>query len=139
MKLSAVLLIALAVLIAVVPPLTECAREGKALATADGRQVPMKCHWTAIASIAMAVPLLATGVMQWFSKRKETRRSLSILGAIMGAFVILFPTALIGVCTHPDATCNLIMRPALIFMGTLVIGVNLVTLITAERRPEQIA
>ena len=97
MKLSAVLLIALAVIIAVVPPLTECAREGKALATADGRQVPMKCHWTAIASMAMAVPLLATGVMQWFSKRKETRRSLSILGAIMGAFVILFPTALIGV------------------------------------------
>ncbi len=36
MKISAVLLIALAVLIAVVPPLTECAREGKALATAAG-------------------------------------------------------------------------------------------------------
>ena len=139
MKLSAVLLIALAVIIAVVPPLTECAHEGKALTTADGRQVPMKCHWTAIASMAMAVPLLATGVMQWFSKRKETRRSLSILGAIMGAFVILFPTALIGVCAHPDATCNLIMRPALIFMGALVMGVNLVSLITVERRPEQVA
>jgi hypothetical protein len=74
--------------------------------------------------------------MQWFSKRKETRRSLSILGAIMGAFVILFPTALIGVCTHPDATCNLIMRPALIFMGALVIGFNLFDLMTNERRPE---
>jgi len=31
MKISAVLLIGLAVLIAVVPPLTECAREGKLL------------------------------------------------------------------------------------------------------------
>jgi hypothetical protein len=138
-KISAVLLIALAVLIAVVPPLTECAREGKALATADGRQVPMKCHWTAIASISMAVPLFVTGVMQWFSKRKETRRSLSILGAIMGAFVILFPTALIGVCTHPDATCNLIMRPTLIFMGALVIAINLFDLIVVARRPEQAA
>jgi hypothetical protein len=136
MKLSAVLLIILAVVIAVVPPLTECAHEGKALTTADGRQVPMKCHWTAIASISMAVPLLVTGVMQWFNKRKETRRSLSILGAIMGAFVILFPTALIGVCTHPDATCNLIMRPTLIFMGALVIGVNLFDLLVVERRPE---
>jgi hypothetical protein len=138
-KISAVLLIILAVLIAVVPPLTECAREGKALATADGRQVPMKCHWTAVASIAMAIPLLVTGVMQWFNKRKESQRALSILGAVMGAIVILLPTALIGVCAHPDATCNLIMRPSLMFMGTLVVGINLFNLIVVERRPEQIA
>jgi hypothetical protein len=136
MKLSAVLLIGLAILIAVVPPLTECLHEGKQLATADGRQVPMKCHWTAIASISMAIPLLAVGIMQWFSKRKETQRALSLLGVLMGAFVILFPTALIGVCAHPDATCNLIMRPALIFMGALVIGVNLLNWFGAERRLE---
>ena len=57
----------------------------------------------------------------------------------MGVMIILLPTALIGVCAHPDATCNLIMRPALIFMGTLVIGINLVNLIVVERRPEQMA
>ncbi len=139
MKLSAVLLIALAVLIAVVPPLTECAREGKLLATADGRQVPMKCHWTAVASVTMAIPLLLVGLMQWFNKRKESKRALSILGAVMGAIVLLLPTALIGVCAHPDATCNLIMRPSLILMGTLVVGINLFDLIVVERRPEQIA
>ncbi len=139
MKLSAVLLIALAVLIAVVPPLTECAREGKAVATAAGGQVPMKCHWTAVASIAMAIPLLIAGVLQWLNKRKESQRALSILGAVMGALVILLPTALIGVCAHPDATCNLIMRPALIFMGALVVGINLFDLIVVEHRPEQIA
>jgi hypothetical protein len=137
MKLSAVLLIGLAILIAVVPPLTECMHEGKLLTTTDGRQVPMKCHWTAIASIAMAVPLLAVGIMQWFSKRKETQRALSLLGAIMGTFVILFPTTLIGVCAHPNATCNLIMRPALIFMGALVIGINVLNWIKAERRADQ--
>jgi hypothetical protein len=43
------------------------------------------------------------------------------------------------VCTHPDATCNLIMRPSLIFMGTLVVGINLFNLIVVERRPEQMA
>ena len=139
MKISAVLLIGLAVLIAVVPPLTECAREGKLLATADGRQVPMKCHWTAVASITMAIPLLVVGIMQWFNKRKESKRALSILGAVMGAIVILLPTTLIGVCAHPDATCNLIMRPSLILMGTLVVGINLFDLIVVERRPEQIA
>ena len=137
MKLSAVLLIGLAILIAVVPILTECAREGKLLATADGRQVPMKCHWTAIASLSMAIPLFAVGIMQWFSRRKETQRVLSLLGALMGVFVILFPTVLIGVCSHPDATCNLIMRPALIFMGALAIGVNLLNWFGSERRLEQ--
>ena len=136
MKLSAVLLIGLAILIAVVPPLTECAREGKTATLANGQSTYMRCHWTAIASISMAVPLLAVGVMQWFSKRKETQRALSLLGALMGIFVILFPTALIGVCSHPDATCNLIMRPALIFMGTVVIGVNLLNWFCAERRLE---
>ncbi len=139
MKLSAALLIALAVLIAVVPPLTECAREGKAVATAAGGQVPMKCHWTAIASIAMAIPLFVTGALQWFNKRKESQRALSILGAVMGVLVVLLPTALIGVCAHPEATCNLIMRPALIFTGALVVGINLFDLIVVERRPEQMA
>ena len=99
----------------------------------------MKCHWTAIASIALGVPLLLVGIMQWFNKRKESQRALSILGAVMGAIVILLPTALIGVCAHPDATCNLIMRPALIFMGSLVVGVNLIDLTAVQRRPEQIA
>jgi MFS family permease len=139
MKLSATLIIALAVLIAVVPPLTECLREGKTMALANGQSAPMRCHWTALASIATAIPLLVAGVMQWFSKRKENRRSLSILGMAMGAVAIALPTALIGVCAHPDATCNLVMRPALIFMGTLVIGINLVGLVVSERRPELLA
>jgi hypothetical protein len=138
-KISAVLLIALAVLIAVVPPLTECAREGKTMALANGQSAPMRCHWTALASLAMALPLFVAGVMQWFSKRKENKRSLSILGMAMGAVVIALPTVLIGVCAHPDATCNLVMRPALIFMGTLVIGINLIDLVMSERRPEQLA
>jgi hypothetical protein len=139
MKLSAALMIALAVLIAVVPPLTECLREGKTMALANGQSAPMRCHWTALASIATAIPLFVVGGMQWFSKRKENRRSLSLLGAVLGAIVIALPTALIGVCAHPDATCNLIMRPALIFMGALAIGVNLVSLVATERRPEQLA
>jgi hypothetical protein len=139
MKLSAILIVALAVLIGVVPLLTDCLSQGMTMATADGRQVPMKCHWTAVASLAMAIPLLIAGGLQWFSKRKESRRSLNLLGAAMGAVVIALPTALIGVCAHPDAACNLVMRPAMIFMGTLVVGINLVSLIVSERRPEQLA
>ena len=109
------------------------------MALANGQSAPMRCHWTALASIATAIPLFVVGGMQWFSKRKENRRSLSLLGAVLGAIVIALPTALIGVCAHPDATCNLIMRPALIFMCALAIGVNLVSLVATERRPEQLA
>ncbi len=38
---------------------------------------------------------------------------------------IALPTVLIGVCGHPDASCNLVMKPALIFMGVLVITLSL--------------
>ncbi|HLF26302.1 MAG TPA: DUF4418 family protein [Anaerolineae bacterium] len=139
MKASAILIVALAAVVGVVPLLTDCLAEGQTLATADGRQVPMKCHWTAIAEFALAVPLLGVGASLWFSRRKETRRPLALLGMIIGALVILLPTALIGVCQHPDATCNLVMRPTLILSGTLVMGISMLSLVVSERRAEQIA
>jgi hypothetical protein len=37
---------------------------------------------------------------------------------------IALPTVLIGVCMHPDASCNLVMKPALIFMGVLTLGLG---------------
>ena len=42
--------------------------------------------------------------------------SLSILGLAFGAFLILLPTALIGVCANPDMICNSVMKPTLILI-----------------------
>lgn len=136
MKAVGILTIALAIAIAVVPIFTECLRDGKMVTTADGRSIPMKCHWTAMASLALALPLAVIGAEQAVSRRREARLDLATLGVVLGALVIALPTALIGVCTHPDALCNLVMKPTLILAGSLVLATSLFGLITSFRRAE---
>ncbi len=139
MKVPAALIIVLAIAIAVVPLVFNCQAEGKTLTLANGKTAPMKCFWTAMAEIAVAVPLLAVGGMLALSQRKETRRTLAITGGVLGAFAVLLPTALIGVCAMPGAHCNMIMLPTLLFAGTLVVALSLVTLFVSERRVETAA
>jgi hypothetical protein len=138
-RVLAILIVILAILIGVVPLFFNCQHDGKALTLADGRQVPMKCYWTARASLLVAVPLLAVGLLLAFSRQRETRRALALLGAIGGILVILLPTWLIGVCQHPGASCNLVMKPALILMGILVIVASLAGLALSSRRTEPMA
>jgi len=136
LKITAVLIVILAILIGTLPHFFNCQYDGKALTLENGRQVPMKCYWTAQASLAVAVPLLVVGLLIAFSRQKETLRALTLVGAILGTMVILLPTRLIGVCQHPGASCNLVMKPALIFAGSLVIGVSLVGLVISQRSVE---
>ena len=138
MRIPAILIATLAIIIGVVPFFFNCQYDGKALTLADGRQVPMKCYWTARASLALAVPLLAVGLLLAFSRKEETRRALTLLGAVVGVVVILLPTWLIGVCQHPGASCNLVMKPTLILAGILVIGVCLAGLALSLRGAEPI-
>ncbi len=134
MKYLGIAIIVLSLVVGIAPQFLDCQSQGRALALANGNTVPMKCHWTAIASIGLAVPLAATGGFNIFSKRKETRRALSILGIILGAFVILTPTALIGVCTNNMMLCKSIMQPMLILGGTLIIVLSGIMLIPTFRK-----
>lgn len=119
MKYLGIPIFALALVIGILPQFTECSTMMK---LANGMMTPMKCHWTAIAELGMSIPLAALGGLLFFSKRKETRQSLSIMGAILGVFVVLFPTTLIGVCAGNMMACRNLMLPALILSGTLVVA-----------------
>ncbi len=138
-KTMGIVMIGLALVIAIVPLFTDCLANGRTLTTADGRSVPMKCHWTAIAEMGLAAPLAMIGVFNLASKRKETLLSLNWISTVLGAFVILFPTVLIGVCANPMMSCNMIMKPTLILSGILVIGASLVTLVTSRNFVEPAA
>jgi hypothetical protein len=139
MKIAAALVIVLALVIGIVPQFTDCQSQGRALVLQNGKTVPMKCHWTAIAEIAMAVPLVGVGAVTAVSKRKESRRILAGLGILLGIFVILLPTALIGVCASADMLCNSVMKPTLILSGILIIAISIVSLIMSERQREPTA
>jgi hypothetical protein len=139
MKALAIGIIAMAVLIGAVAHLYNCQHDGKALSLANGMKVPMKCFWTAMAEIGVAGSLLVLGGLQLRSRQRETQRALGTMGAALGALVILLPTALIGVCMHPDASCHLIMRPAMIFLGVLVMGASASQALLAPRMAERAA
>jgi hypothetical protein len=138
-KTMGVLLVVLALVIAIVPILTDCMANGRMLTTADGRSVPMKCHWTALAEIGLAAPLAFVGVFNFTSKRKETFRTLNLIGVLLGALVILFPTFLIGVCGNRAMPCNMIELPTLILSGVLVMSASLVTLFNSRSVIEPVA
>jgi hypothetical protein len=139
MKIVAALIVILALVIGIVPQFTDCQSQGRAIALQNGKTVPMKCHWTAISEIAMAVPLVGLGAVTAVSKRKESRRIVAGFGSLLGVFVILLPNTLIGVCASSDMLCNSVMKPTLTLAGILVIGLSLVGLVISERKVEPTA
>jgi hypothetical protein len=130
-----VVMIITALMLAIAPVFTDCESQGKALTTADGRSVSMKCHWTGVAEVAPAIPLALAGIYALIGRRKETTRFAAIIGAVSGLLAILLPTLLIGVCGNPMMTCNLLMRPILLAAGILAIVASVALFIIA-REPE---
>lgn len=128
--------IVLALAIGLLPVFTDCQSQGRSLQLANGKTVPMKCHWTGIAEIGVAVPLLLVGIFDITSKRKETFNLLSLMGVVLGALVILFPTVLIGVCANPEMLCNMVMKPGLVLSGSLAIIASAVVFITSRKMVE---
>ncbi len=137
MKVIGGLLIALALLIGIVPMFSDCQSQGRSLTLANGREIPMKCHWTGLAELALAVPLLVVGLLITTSKRTESLRNLNVIAAVAGSLVILLPATLIGVCANPDMRCNAVMKPSLILSGSLVVALGLVGVMRSLRRKEE--
>ncbi len=135
-KIMGGLSICLALAIAILPMFTDCQSQGKAITLANGKTVPMKCHWTGVAELGIAVPLAMVGVFEIFSKRKESNNILSSTGGALGIMAILFPTALIGVCSNPMMLCNSVEKPGLIALGALTIGVSAVVFFTSRKIAE---
>jgi hypothetical protein len=137
MKIAGAIILILALVIGIVPQLTDCHSQGKVMTIMNGSTVEMKCFWTAMAAIATAVPLGILGGLLAFSKRKETRRMLAVLGATFGAAAIFIPTALIGVCANPMMLCNMVLKPTLILSGSLVALTSLIVLAITQTRAEE--
>jgi hypothetical protein len=138
-RIAAGLIVILAILIGVIPLFTDCESQGRSITLADGRQIPMKCHWTGRGELVLAIPLLAVGGLMFFSRRKETQMALGILGVILGVLVILLPTTLIGVCMSADMLCNSVMKPSLILMGSLVVVISLASTVLSVVKGEKAA
>jgi hypothetical protein len=130
-----ILFIVLALVIGIVPLFTDCQSQGRALELANGKTIPMKCHWTGRAEAALAVPLAGVGILFLLGRHKETRRFLAIVAALLGLMAILLPAWLIGVCSMDEMVCNLYMEPILILAGVLTVVLSGVA-VWVSRGPE---
>jgi uncharacterized membrane protein YkvI len=139
MKVVAGVMIVLAIVLAIVPMFTDCESQGNQMTMASGMKMPMKCHWTGLAELALAVPLLVVGSLMAVSNRRESQRNAGLIAAALGLFVTLLPTKLIGVCANPDMICNSTMKPTLILLGTLIMVGGLVIAFQAMRNKEETA
>jgi hypothetical protein len=136
-KILGVAILLLALAIAILPQYSTCASDGKYLTLANGRTIPMKCSWTARAEIAVGAPLAVVGAMMVFSRRKESKRNLAVMGITLGALAILLPTRLIGVCAMPTNSCVTVLKPSMLGLGSVVIGLSLVGLVMSQVSKEK--
>ena len=134
MKVAAVIIILLATVVGVVPQFTNCQYGGKAIELPSGKSLLMKCHRTARAEIALAVPLLLCGVSLLVSRRKESWRPQAVLTVALGLSVVLIPTVLIGVCVKPNMVCHALMKPTLTLAGILVVALGALCFLLAGRQ-----
>ena len=135
-KFFGIAILVLALAIAIVPAFTDCQSQGKSLTTSTGKAVPMKCHWTGIAEIGVAVPLLTVGAMMTINRRKNNLMTMGVLGIVLGGMVIAFPSGLIGVCSTPTMICHTVMKPALTVFGTLAVVGSLGAMVLSRKMKE---
>jgi hypothetical protein len=132
-KFFGVFLVVLAVGLAVLPHYTDCQSQGKSIALANGKTVPMKCHWTGVAELATGAPLAVVGVMMVTTKKRENLTYLSVLGVVLGGVAVALPTKLIGVCSSPMMLCHSTMSPGLTVGGSLAAATGIVGVVLARR------
>ena len=132
MKGAGIVLIMLALVIGIVPMFTHCELAGPTVPLQSGATTFMKCHWTARAESAVALPLAAAGIAMIISKRRESHRVLAITAGVLGLAAILLPTYLIGVCSSPNMICNMVMRPVLILGGVVTAVASLAVMVRSQ-------
>ena len=133
MKTAAVLIMCLALIVGILPQFMDCQSQGKAIELPNGKSVPMKCHWTARAEIAVSVPLLLCGLFMLLSGRKETGRQQALMAIALGLIVVLLPTMLIGVCAKADMVCHALMKPMLTLAGIVVMALGALLFVLGAR------
>ena len=137
-KFFGIALIVIALAIGIVPAFTDCQSQGKSLTTSTGKVIPMKCHWTGVAEIGVAAPLVVVGGMMATNRRRSNLRNMGIMGIVLGALAISFPAGLIGVCQTPTMLCHSAMSPVLITLGSVTVAGSLGALILSRKTPVDI-
>ena len=128
----------LSLFLIIFPQFFDCESQGRAIELPNGKTVEMKCHWSAVAEIALGVPLLASGVILFVTKNRGVKITMGIMGIILGIMAALIPGYLIGVCGMATMICRQVMLPAILLASGLVVLAGVATVILASTRKETV-
>ena len=102
---------------------------GKMLELVSGKEVPMKCHWTGQAAIAVSVIMIVVAVMALLAKKEY--KSLMVVNAVAAVVLFLVFTSLIGVCASETMRCQ-ITKVWGLGVAAVVFGTSLINLISGK-------
>ncbi|HSN93812.1 MAG TPA: DUF4418 family protein [Anaerolineaceae bacterium] len=128
----------MALFLIIFPQFFDCESQGRALELANGKTVPMKCHWSALAEIAVGVPLLSSGIMLLLTKQRSVKISMGVIGIVLGVMAAIIPAYLIGVCGMATMICRMVMLPAILLASGLVVLASVVIVILAASHKDQV-
>jgi predicted membrane channel-forming protein YqfA (hemolysin III family) len=98
---------------------------------------PRHTNCEARGSLAVGVSLAVAGALLFLSRRKDTRRAVATIAALLGLFAILLPTTLIGTCATDAAVCNTTMKPIMLAAGGLALAASVLILVVNELSREE--
>lgn len=102
--------------------------------TAIGGKVPMKCHWSMLAELALSLPLFIMVIIQFFLQNPATRQLSAGFILPLGMMVILIPQKFfIGVC-KASMPCNTSKIAWAILGSLLILNALLQIRISAQER-----
>jgi hypothetical protein len=90
------------------------------------------CHYSFMAEIGIASIAAVSGAATALSSGVEAPRMLSVVSAVCGVFMILIPSALIGVCETPMMACHYGDMPVWNLLGGLLVIVSIAVFFAAK-------
>ena len=99
----------------------------------------MRCGTSALVESILGLALLVVAVVAAGLLKKKAHVVLSALTLVIGVFVALVPTVIIGTCPHAHMACHAVTAPVLAVTGVVIAlfaAVNLIYL-KVRRRNEQ--
>ena len=102
---------------------------GKMLELVSGKEVPMKCHWTGQAAIAVSVIMIVVAVMALLAKKEY--KGLMVVNAVAAVVLFLVFTSLIGVCASETMRCQ-VTKVWGLGVAAVVFGTSLFNLISGK-------
>lgn len=79
---------------------------GGMLELASGKQVHMKCYYTAVVFVFIAVALLINGILSLFVKASVASGIMTVVLAVL-VFATLNDSVGIGICANPEMACQM--------------------------------